>query len=219
MTSRAVRYRAAELPSGWWHESGASARGSACRTPATRRSRRRPAGLARDDVRLAVVTPAGTAHTTAAHAARPPPPGRPARRQHQRDAAVGGRPRAARLHLGDPRLDRARRRQLGGRAAAARQRRTRRRRRPARCSRLPGGVRLRIAEPHPAGPAPAVAGAAVAGRRPGRLPPRARPADPLPYVDGDWPSTALQNVYADPPRQRRDAQRRTAAHRADCWCG
>ncbi len=65
--------------------------------------------------------------------------------------------------------------------------------------RLPGGVRLRVVEPHPAGqrrlwrarPLPDVdlVGYLAAHGRPIRYP----------YVDGSWPLSDLQNVYADRP--------------------
>jgi S-adenosylmethionine:tRNA ribosyltransferase-isomerase len=65
--------------------------------------------------------------------------------------------------------------------------------------RLPGGVRLRVDAPHPPGqsrlwravPLPAVDIVAY-------LPEHGRPIR-YPYVDGDWPLDALQNVYADRP--------------------
>lgn len=65
--------------------------------------------------------------------------------------------------------------------------------------RLPGGLRLRIDRPHPAGQArlwravalPAVSPAAYLAEH-GR-PIRYR------YVDGEWPLASLQNVYADRP--------------------
>ena len=153
------------------------------------RPRRRAAGR-RDSVR--------DRPRDGARPARPPRARRPARGQHQRDAAVGRRPGAARLHLGDPRVDRARRRQLGGRAPPTRQPRAGRAR-PGEVLRLPGGVRLRVLEPHPVGqtrlwrarPLPAV-------DRVGYLREHGRPIR-YPYVDGDWPLGALQNAYATHP--------------------
>ena len=70
---------------------------------------------------------------------------------------------------------------------------------PGEVLRLPGGVRLRIGEPHPptqqrlwrATPLPAVDRATylVEHGRPIRYP----------YLDGDWPLETWQNVYADQP--------------------
>jgi S-adenosylmethionine:tRNA ribosyltransferase-isomerase len=65
--------------------------------------------------------------------------------------------------------------------------------------RLPGGVRLRVDAPHPAGqrrlwravPLPAVDVVDY-------LPAHGRPIH-YPYVEGSWPLDALQNVYADRP--------------------
>jgi S-adenosylmethionine:tRNA ribosyltransferase-isomerase len=65
--------------------------------------------------------------------------------------------------------------------------------------RLPGGVRLRFAEPHPAGqwrlwravPLPAVSTVEY-------LHEHGRPIH-YPYLDGTWPLEDLQNVYADRP--------------------
>ncbi len=65
--------------------------------------------------------------------------------------------------------------------------------------RLPGGVRLRVAEPHPAGqrrlwrarPLPSV-------DLVGYLADHGRPIR-YSYVEGSWPLSALQNVYADRP--------------------
>lgn len=66
-------------------------------------------------------------------------------------------------------------------------------------ARLPGGVRLRFLEPHPAGqarlwravPLPSVSTVEY-------LPRHGRPIR-YPYVDGNWPLRDLQNVYADQP--------------------
>src|SRR5699024_7375093 len=63
--------------------------------------------------------------------------------------------------------------------------------------RLPGGIRLRLVEPHPRGqsrlwravPLPSVASADY-------LAEHGRPIR-YPYVDGAWPLEMLQNVYAD----------------------
>ena len=70
---------------------------------------------------------------------------------------------------------------------------------PGEVLRLPGGVRLRVLEPHPAGqrrlwrtrPLPAVDRVAylAAHGRPIRYA----------YVEGDWPMSSLQNVYATHP--------------------
>jgi len=65
--------------------------------------------------------------------------------------------------------------------------------------RLPGGVRLRVIEPHPAGqrrlwraaPLPAI-------DRVEYLWERGRPIR-YPYLDGAWPLESLQNVYAEQP--------------------
>jgi len=70
---------------------------------------------------------------------------------------------------------------------------------PGEVLRLPGGLRLRVVVPHPAGqsrlwrvvPLPAVDPVAYLAEH-GR-PIRYR------YVDGDWPLATLQNVYADEP--------------------
>ena len=70
---------------------------------------------------------------------------------------------------------------------------------PGEVLRLPGGVRLRVDRPHPAGqtrlwravPLPAVPPAAYLAEH-GR-PIRYR------HVDGEWPLASLQNVYADRP--------------------
>ena len=71
--------------------------------------------------------------------------------------------------------------------------------RPGEVLRLPGGLRLRVDRPHPAGqarlwravPLPAVRPAAYLAEH-GR-PIRYR------HVDGEWPLASLQNVYADRP--------------------
>lgn len=70
---------------------------------------------------------------------------------------------------------------------------------PGEVLRLPGGVRLRVDAPHPDGqerlwravPLPAVDVA-------GHLAEHGRPIR-YPYVEGDWPLDTLQNVYADRP--------------------
>jgi S-adenosylmethionine:tRNA ribosyltransferase-isomerase len=70
---------------------------------------------------------------------------------------------------------------------------------PGEVLRLPGGVRLRVDAPHPEGQArlwravPLPAADVV-----GYLPEHGRPIR-YPYVEGDWPLDALQNVYADRP--------------------
>ena len=109
------------------------------------------------------------------------------------------------------RLDRARRRRLGGRAAPARRPRPRTPE-PGEVLRLPGGVRLRIDRPHPDGQDRLWRATTLPIVRPGRLPAPARPADPLPLpATASWPIEDLQNVYATVPGQRRDAQRRPPA--------
>ncbi len=84
---------------------------------------------------------------------------------------------------------------------------------PGEVLRLPGGVRLRLDAPHPIGqtrlwravPLPA---ADVVDY----LTEHGRPI-PLRYVEGDWPLDTLQNVYADRPGQRRDGERGASADR------
>ena len=151
----------------------------------------------------------GPGHTTARTLPAAPAPRRPAGGQHQRHAAVGRRHRAPRRGRGRPRLHRPRRRQLGGRAA----RRARPRpggARPRRGAPAPGGVRLRVARAAPGRPAPALADPPVAGGRPGGVPRRARPPDPVRLRRGRLADVVAPERLRHPPRQRRDAQRRAA---------
>lgn len=155
-------------------------------------------GLSRDGVRMAVVDPAGTRHHRAFDLPELLHPGDllvvntsatlPAAvdfERHGQDAV---------LHVSTQLDDSSwvvevRRADQSGPAGPS----------PGEVLRLPGGVRLRLIEPHPPGqarlwravPLPAV-GSHDYLREHGR---------PIryPYVDGAWPLEMLQNVYADRP--------------------
>jgi S-adenosylmethionine:tRNA ribosyltransferase-isomerase len=155
-------------------------------------------GLARDEIRLAVATPAGTAHTTA----RTLP-------EHLRPGDLLVVNTSATLPSAVP-FDRRGRRwavhvstqlddgswvvelRLPDHAGPAEPE-------PDEVLRLPGGVRLRVLGAHPAGqrrlwearPLPAVDRVAY-------LTEHGRPIH-YRYIDGDWPLAALQNTYATHP--------------------
>lgn len=155
-------------------------------------------GLARDGVRLAVVTPERTRHLRAAALPELLHPGDllVVNTSATLPAAVGlqrhGCP--ATLHVSTQLDDGAwvvELRHGDGTAPAVPD--------VGEVLRLPGGVRLRIDTPHPAGqerlwravPLPAVDVTDY-------LPEHGRPVR-YSYVEGDWPLSALQNVYADRP--------------------
>ena len=156
-------------------------------------------GLARDEVRLAVVTPDGTRHLRADAPPRPAPAratcwwSTPAPRCPPRSSSSAAAARPP-LHVSTQLDDGAwvvelRRGDGSGPDAPA----------PGEVLRLPGGVRLRVDAPHPAGqdrlwravPLPAVDIVDY-------LPQHGRPIH-YPYVEGEWPLDTLQNVYADRP--------------------
>ena len=155
-------------------------------------------GLARDEVRLAVVNPDGTRHLRADALPDLLHPGdllvvnTSATLPAAVDLERHGCP--ATLHVSTQLDDGAwiveLRRQDGAGPA---------RPDPGEVLRLPGGVRLRVDAPHPAGqarlwravPLPAVDVVNY-------LPEHGRPIR-YPYVEGSWPLESLQNVYADRP--------------------
>jgi S-adenosylmethionine:tRNA ribosyltransferase-isomerase len=155
-------------------------------------------GLSRDGVRLAVVTRAGTRHERASALPELLAPGDllvvntsatlPAAVDIERHGCVWG------LHVSTQLDDGAwvvelRLPDNSGPAAPE----------PGEVLRLPGGVRLRVGGPHPEGqhrlwravPLPSI-------DRVEYLWERGRPIR-YPYVEGDWPISSLQNVYADLP--------------------
>lgn len=155
-------------------------------------------GLARDEVRLAVVTGERTRHLRADALPELLHPGdllvvnTSATLPAAVDLVRGGRP--ATLHVSTQLDDGAwvvelRRGDGSGPDAPV----------AGEVLRLPGGVRLRVDAPHPAGqdrlwrvvPLPAVDVVDY-------LPAHGRPIH-YPYVEGSWPLDALQNVYADRP--------------------
>lgn len=147
-------------------------------------------GLARDGVRLAVVRPSGTTHAVARDLPSHLDPG---------DLLVVNT--SATLPSALPGLHVSTSLDDGSWVVELRQPDNRGPAVPVlgEVLRLPGGVSLRIVEPHPPGqsrlwraiPSPAVDRVSYLGRH-GR-PIRYR------YVDGDWPIEALQNVYATHP--------------------
>ena len=164
----------------------------AARTPPEQR------GLARDQVRLAVVTPDGTRHTRATALAELLAPGDllvvntsatlPAAVDVRRNGCTWAVHVSTQLDDGawvvELRLP-----DNSGPGVPE----------PGEVLRLPGGVRLRVLAPHPAGqqrlwravPLPAI-------DRVEYLWEQGRPIR-YPYVDGSWPLAALQNVYAEQP--------------------
>ena len=155
-------------------------------------------GLARDEVRLAVVSPEGTRHLRADALPDLLHPGdllvvnTSATLAAAVDLERHGCPAA--LHVSTQLDDGAwvvelRLRDGAGPASPD----------PGEVLRLPGGVRLRVDAPHPAGqarlwravPLPAVDVVDY-------LPEHGRPIR-YPYVEGAWPLESLQNVYADRP--------------------
>jgi len=151
-------------------------------------------GVARDEVRLAVVTPAATVHTTAAHLSDHLRPGDllVVNTSATLPSAVTGEGWG--VHV-STRLDdgswvvELRQPDNSGPATPA----------PGEVLALPGGVSLRVLDPHPAGqsrlwrarPSPEVDRVAYLSRW--GHPIRYR------YVRGEWPIEALQNVYARHP--------------------
>lgn len=155
-------------------------------------------GLARDEVRLAVVTPDGTRHLRADALPDLLEPGDllVVNTSATLPAAVeiDHRGCPATLHVSTQLDDGSwvvelRRGDGSGPDAPA----------SGEVLRLPGGVRLRVDAPHPAGqerlwravPLPTVGIADY-------LPEHGRPIH-YPYVEGQWPLDTLQNVYADRP--------------------
>ena len=155
-------------------------------------------GLARDEVRMAVATPGGTRHTTARSLAQHLHPGdllvvnTSATLQSAVDIERRGETGA--VHVSTELDDGSwvvELRAAHGRGPAAPD--------PGEVLRLPGGVRLRVLGPHPSGqrrlwrtrPVPAV-------DRVTFLAAHGRPIR-YAYVEGDWPISSLQNVYATHP--------------------
>jgi S-adenosylmethionine:tRNA ribosyltransferase-isomerase len=155
-------------------------------------------GLARDGVRLAVATPTGTTHTTARSLPDHLHPGDllvvntsatlPSAVDVERHGCTWAIHVSTQLDDGSWVVEL---REPGNRGPGEPE--------PDEVLRLPGGVRLRILEPHPTGqrrlwrarPLPAV-------DRVEYLWEQGRPIR-YHYVDGDWPISALQNVYATHP--------------------
>lgn len=155
-------------------------------------------GVARDGVRMAVVTPQGTRHETAAALPDLLHPGDllvvntsatlPAAVRLTRHGVAMDLHVSSELDDGSWVIEL----RLPDRAGPALPC-------PGEVLRLPGGLRLRVHEPHPAGqtrlwrasPLPAVA-------RVDYLTEHGRPIH-YRYVEGDWPLADLQNVYADVP--------------------
>jgi S-adenosylmethionine:tRNA ribosyltransferase-isomerase len=151
-------------------------------------------GLSRDEVRLAVVTPAGTTHTDATHLPEHLRPGdllvvnTSATLPSAVDAAGFGVHVSTALDDGSWVIE-VRQPDNSGPAVPV----------PGEVLTLPGGLTLRVDSPHPTGqsrlwravPSPTVDRAAYLHRW-GR-PIRYR------YVHGSWPIEALQNVYATHP--------------------
>jgi S-adenosylmethionine:tRNA ribosyltransferase-isomerase len=151
-------------------------------------------GVARDGVRLAVVSPHATTHTTAAHLPDHLRPGdllivnTSATLPSAVAAERCGVHVSAQLDDGSWVVE-LRQSDNGGPATPA----------PGEALALPGGVTLRVVEPHPAGqrrlwrasPAPEVERVAYLGRWGHPIHYR--------YVHGEWPIEALQNVYARHP--------------------
>ena len=151
-------------------------------------------GVARDEVRLAVVTPDATTHPTATHLPDHLRPGdllvvnTSATLPSAVTAGPWGVHVSALLDDGSWVVE-LRQPDNSGPATPV----------PGEVLALPGGIELRVLEPHPAGqsrlwraqPSPEVDRAAYLGRW--GHPIRYR------YVDGEWPIEALQNVYARHP--------------------
>jgi len=155
-------------------------------------------GLARDEVRLALVTPDGTQHTRGTALAELLSPGDvlvvntsatlPAAVDVERHGCTWGLHISTELDDGSWVVE-LRRPDNDGPAEAE----------VGEVLRLPGGVRLRVLEPHPAGqrrlwravPLPVI-------DRVEYLWERGRPIR-YPYLDGAWPLESLQNVYAEQP--------------------
>lgn len=155
-------------------------------------------GLARDRVRLAVVTPTGTRHARATALADVLSPGDvlvvntsatlPAAVDVERHGCTGGLHISTQLDDGSWVVELRRPDNRGPAEPVADE-----------VLRLPGGVRLRIVEPHPAEqrrlwravPLPMI-------DRVEYLWERGRPIR-YPYLDGAWPLETLQNVYAEQP--------------------
>ena len=170
---------------------------STCPRPGEADSPPESRGLARDEVRMLVAAPGRLEHRRVRDLPEALAPRRPAGGQHLRDAAGRGGP--ARRRPVPARLHAARRRRLGRRGPPCRQHRPVRPPTTGAVLRLPGGVDLHVPRPAPRRAAPALAGAPRAGDRPDDVPHRARPPGRYPYVEGDWPLAARQNVYAEVP--------------------
>ena len=156
-------------------------------------------GLARDEVRMAVVTQERTHHRQARELPLWLEPGDLLVVNTSATLPSALEVRAARLHVGAARLRRARRRRLGGRAAATRRRRAG----PPGAGRGAAAAGRRAAAHR--GAAPGRPDPAVAGDDPARRPTGWRTcagtASPIryPYLHGAWPIEDLQNVYAAVP--------------------
>jgi S-adenosylmethionine:tRNA ribosyltransferase-isomerase len=151
-------------------------------------------GVERDQVRLAVVTPSSTTHTTAAHLPDHLGPGDLLVVNTSATLASAVTTQRCGIHVSTELDDGSwvvelRQPDNGGPATPV----------PGESLALPGGVSLRVVAPHPAGqtrlwralPSPRVDRVGYLGRW-GR-PIRYR------YVHGEWPIEALQNVYARHP--------------------
>ena len=170
-------------------------------------------GLARDQVRLAVVTPDGTRHLRADALPHLLQPGDllVVNTSATLPAAVEFEHRGcpATLHVSTQLDDRSwvvelRRGDGTGPDAP----------RPGQVLRLPGGVRLRRGRAAPGGSGATVAGSTATQGRHRRLPSPARPTDPLPVHRGRVAARHPPERVRRPARQRGDGQRRPAAHRA-----
>ena len=147
-------------------------------------------GISRDGVRLAVVTPSGTTHTTARDLAAYLSPGDllVVNTSATVPSALPGLHVSTSLDDGSWVVE-LRQPSNAGPAVPV----------PGEVLALPGGVSLRVVEPHPAGqarlwravPSPAVDRVAYLTEH----------GSPIryPYVHGSWPIDALQNVYARHP--------------------
>ena len=156
-------------------------------------------GLARDGVRLAVATPAGTRHTAVRDLPDLPPSRRPGGGERQRDPAAAVDFTRHGCPGGSARLHAARRRRLGGGGSTGRPGRTGHRRagRGAAPSRRDPAAAARGA---PRGPAPAVAGDRPAGtEHVDYIKAHGRPIR-YPYLDDAWP------LDVHPERVRRPAR-------------
>jgi S-adenosylmethionine:tRNA ribosyltransferase-isomerase len=155
-------------------------------------------GLARDDVRLAVSTPGGTTHTIARELADHLRPGDllvvntsatlPSAVDVERRGCTWAIHVSTELDDGSWVVEL---RLPGNRGPGEPD--------PGEVLRLPGGARLRVVEPHPAGQRRLWRATTLpAVDRVDYLREHGRPIR-YPYVEGEWPISALQNVYATHP--------------------